>query len=159
MNIRLDDLRGSEIAALLSEHLRDMHATSPRESVHALDLDGLRQPDITFWTVWNTLGNNAGNHGELAGCGALRQIDAAHGEIKSMRTAMPYRRRGVASLLLHHIIDEAKQRGYRQLSLETGSMAYFAAARQLYADFGFCECPPFEGYGPDPNSVFMTLVL
>lgn len=151
MHLRLDDLRGSEIAALLQEHLRDMNATSPRESVHALDLDGLRQPDISFWTVWE--GNS------LAGCGALRELDTTHGEIKSMRTVVAFRRRGVGSQVLQHLIDTAKQRGYRRLSLETGSMDYFAAARAMYRRFGFVECPPFAAYVPDPNSVFMTLSL
>ena len=151
MQIRLDDLRGPEIAALLQEHLRDMHATSPRESVHALDLDALRRPDISFWTLWDS--------GKLAGCGALRQLDAGHGEIKSMRTSNDYRRKGVASQLLQHIIDEAARRGCQRLSLETGSMAYFAPARALYERFGFVYCEPFGDYIPDPNSMFMTLSL
>lgn len=151
MLIRLDDLRGPEIAALLQEHLHDMHATSPPESVHALDLDGLRQPDISFWTLWD-------GH-SLAGCGALRELDATHGEIKSMRTVSAFRRRGVGSQVLQHIIDTAKQRGYRRLSLETGSMEYFAAARAMYLRFGFVECPPFADYVPDPNSIFMTMAL
>ena len=149
--IRLDDLRGPEIAALLAEHLRDMHATSPPESVHALDMDALRQPDISFWTLWD------GNM--LAGCGALRQLDAQHAEIKSMRTSSVYRRRGVGARMLQHLLDTARQRGYRRLSLETGSMEYFAPARALYSRFGFMECAPFADYVPDPNSVFMTLAL
>ncbi len=151
MHIRLDDLRGPEIAALLQEHLRDMHATSPPGSVHALDLDALRQPDISFWTVWD--GSN------LAGCGALRQLDAHHGEIKSMRTSGDYRRQGVASQVLQHIMDEARRRGYHRLSLETGSMSYFVPARAVYERFGFCYCEPFGDYIPDPNSMFMTLAL
>ena len=151
MQIRLDDRRGTEIAALLQEHLRDMHATSPRESVHALDLDALRRPDISFWTLWDS--------GKLAGCGALRQLDAGHGEIKSMRTSNDYRRKGVASQLLQHIIAEAARRGCQRLSLETGSMAYFAPARALYERFGFVYCEPFGDYIPDPNSMFMTLIL
>lgn len=150
-HIRIDDLRGVEIAALLQEHLRDMHATSPPESVHALDIDALRQPDISFWSLWH--------NGDLAGCGALRQIDAWHGEIKSMRTVAAYRRRGVGMRLLQHIISTARFRGYRRLSLETGSMDYFAPARELYRRFGFTECEPFADYVPDPNSVFMTLML
>lgn len=151
MHIRLDDLQGPEIAALLTEHLRDMHATSPRESVHALDLDGLRQPSISFWTAWQD--------GRLAGCGALKQLDATHGEIKSMRTAQGFHRQGVATQLLLHILTEARQRGCKRVSLETGSMAYFAAARALYLKHGFCECAPFSDYKPDPNSTFMTLAL
>lgn len=151
MRIRLDDLRGTEIAALLQEHLRDMHATSPRESVHALDLDALRRPDISFWTLWDS--------SKLAGCGALRQLDAGHGEIKSMRTSNDYRRKGVASQLLQHITDETARRGCHRLSVETGSMACFAPARALYERFGFVYCEPFGDYIPDPNSMFMTLSL
>lgn len=146
--IKVDDLRGSDIAELLNEHLEDMNAVSPPESKHALDLEGLRQPDITFWTVWE---------GEqLAGCGALRELSARHGEIKAMRTAAGFRRRGVAARLLRHIIEEAQRRGYQWLSLETGSMDFFEPARRLYASFGFEPCAPFADYREDPNSVFMT---
>jgi arylformamidase len=148
--IRIDDLRGPEIAALLAEHLRCMEV-SPPESRHALNLDGLRKPEITFWTVWRGK--------ELAGCGALKELDAKHGEVKSMRTAAPYLRQGVASRLLEHLIAEAKRRGYRRLSLETGAMDYFKPAHKLYHRFGFTPCPPFVGYREDPNSVFMTKEL
>jgi putative acetyltransferase len=148
MEIRIDDLRGPEIAALLTEHLECMAQVSPPQSRHALDLERLRQPGITFWTVW------AGE--ELSGCGALKEIDSTHGEVKSMRTAKTHLRRGVASMLLQHIIAEAKRRGYRRLSLETGSMAYFEPARILYRKAGFKECAAFVGYKPDPNSVFFT---
>jgi len=141
-------LRGPEIAALLSEHLRDMNAVSPPESKHALDLEGLRQPDITFWTLYEG--------DKLAGCGALKELSAQHGEIKAMRTAAGFRRRGVAARLLRHIIEEAQRRGHQKLSLETGSMAYFEPARRLYASFGFEPCAPFADYREDPNSVFMT---
>jgi putative acetyltransferase len=123
----------------------------PPESRHALNLDGLRKPDITFWSVWQ-------GH-ELAGCGALKQLDAEHGEVKSMRTAKAHLRQGVAGMLLERIISEAKRRGYRRLSLETGSMPYFEPARRLYRKFGFTICPPFAGYFEDPNSVFMTKEL
>lgn len=151
MQIRVDDLRGPEIAALLAEHLRDMYATSPPESVHALDLDRLRQPGLTFWTVWDQQ--------QLAGCGALKQLDDRHGEIKSMRTSASFRRRGVAALLLQHLLDEAQRRGYTRLSLETGTMDYFAPARRLYEKFGFTICAPFADYVEDPCSVFMTRSL
>jgi putative acetyltransferase len=151
MEIRIDDLRGPEIAALLTEHLECMAQVSPPESRHALDLERLRQPGITFWTVW------AGE--ELSGCGALKEIDWTHGEVKSMRTAKTHVRRGVASMLLQHIIAEAKRRGYRRLSLETGSMAYFEPARILYRKAGFKECAAFVGYKPDPNSVFFTMEI
>lgn len=148
MRIRRDDLAGPEIKALLAEHLRNMHAISPRESVHALPLESLRAPDITFWTVWSGT--------DLLGCGALRELTPTHGEIKSMRTATAHRRKGVARAMVLHILAEAKARQYRQLSLETGSQAEFEPARRLYAGFGFAVCGPFGDYTNDPNSVFMT---
>lgn len=151
MDIRPDDLRGPEVRALLEEHLRNMRAISPPGSVHALDLDGLRRPGITCWTAWDG--------GELLGCGALRELDRAHGEIKSMRTAAAHRRKGVGAAMLRHILAVAQRRGYTRLSLETGSMAEFEPARRLYASFGFVPCGPFADYGPDPNSAFMTLEL
>lgn len=149
--IRLDDLRGPEIAALLQEHLDDMKLHSPPESIHALDLEKLRRPEITFWSLWQD--------GELLGCGAIKQLDATHGEIKSMRTSNRHRRKGVAARMLQHILDEAKQRGYQRLSLETGSPAAFVPARELYARFGFRYCGPFADYVHDPYSVFMTREL
>lgn len=151
MLIRSDDLAGPEIRALLDEHLRDMHDLSPPESVHALDLAALRKPDITFWTAWSA--------GELMGCGALKELDPAHGEVKSMRTAVAQRRKGVGRAMLEHIISEARARSYARLSLETGSMQAFAPARRLYESFGFSCCAPFAGYAEDPNSVFMTRTL
>jgi putative acetyltransferase len=151
MEIRVDDLRGRQIIELLNEHLCSMRTISPPESCHALNLDELRQPDITFWSIWDG--------SQLAGCGALKQLDDEHAEIKSMRTGEAHRRKGVASQLLRHMIDEAKRRGYRRLSLETGSMAYFEPARRLYSSFGFNECPPFATYIEDPNSVFMSKEL
>jgi len=151
MQIRIDPLDGPLIIALLDEHMRDMVRASPPESVHALDLEGLRKPDVTFWSLWD--GSN------LAGCGALKELDPRHGEIKSMRTADAYRRQGVARRMLDHIIVEARRRGYRRLSLETGSMAFFDPARRFYAAAGFEYCAPFGPYVEDPNSVFMTLRL
>lgn len=153
MQIRLDDLRGPEIKALLEEHLAHMRSISPPESVHALDLDALRRPGISFWTAWSADGT------ALLGCGALKQIDPHHGEIKSMRTAAAARRSGVARAMLAHIVAEAGRRGYTRLSLETGSEPPFAPARGLYERFGFVVCVPFEGYALDPNSVFMTRAL
>ena len=151
MDIRIDDLRGPEIAALLEEHLVQMRAQSPPESVHALDLDALRRPEITFWTGWID--------GALAGCGALKELEPAHGEIKSMRTARGFRRQGVGRAILTHMIREGERRQYHRLSLETGSMDAFYPARELYESFGFSYCPPFGDYLPDPNSVFLTKVL
>jgi putative acetyltransferase len=151
MEIRVDDLRGPEIARLLEEHLRNMHEISPPESVHALDLEALRRPEITFWSVYQDA--------QLLGCGALKELDARHGEIKSMRTAAPHLRKGVAASLMRHILEEARRRSYRRLSLETGSMAAFEPARRLYAGFGFQPCGPFADYVDDPNSTFMTREL
>ena len=124
---------------------------SPPESVHALDLAALRKPDITFWSVWQGE--------ELVGCGALKELNRLHGEIKSMRTASPHLRKGIASRLLAHILAEAQRRSYGWLSLETGSMEAFAPARNLYARFGFRQCGPFGTYVEDPNSAFMTREL
>ena len=151
MEIKLDDLTGPEIADLLEEHLRSMEEHSPPESIHALDLAGLRRPEITFWSAWE--------QGELVGCGALKALDGGHGELKSIRTARAHLRKGVARRLLAHVIEEAERRGYRRLSLETGSMAAFEPARRLYANFGFECCGPFAAYVEDPNSVFMTKEL
>jgi putative acetyltransferase len=121
---------------------------SPPESIHALDVAALRQPGITFWTVWES--------GELLGCGAIKELDSQHGEIKSMRTSSSHLRKGVAKKLLNHILEEASRRGYGRVSLETGSMEAFEPARKLYAGFGFTYCEPFADYVEDPNSVFMT---
>jgi putative acetyltransferase len=151
MDIKLDDLSGPEIRALLDEHLQNMRAISPPGSVHALDLTALRESGITFWTVWTGA--------ELLGCGALKELDPVHGEVKSMRTAPAHRRKGVAQALLSHILGVAVSRGYERLSLETGSQTAFEPARRLYEGFGFSYCPPFEGYVEDPNSVFMAKQL
>ena len=151
MRIEVDDLTGPQIHALLEEHLRSMHALSPPESVHALDLSGLRSPDITFWSVWE--GDT------LLGCGALKELDAVHGEVKSMRTPAALRRRGAGRAVLTHIIEEAYRRGYKRLSLETGAFDAFKPAHRLYESFGFTFCGPFGDYTDDPNSVFMTKVL
>lgn len=151
MRIVADNLSGPEIRALLEEHLRSMHALSPPESVHALDLAKLRRPDVSFWTAWDG--------GVLVGCGALKELDRSHGEIKSMRTPEALRRRGAGRAILAHIVDVARSRAYDRLSLETGSAAAFAAAHRLYESFGFRRCGPFGDYVLDPNSVFMTLRL
>lgn len=151
MEIRLDNLRGPEIIRLLDEHLHSMTLHSPPESVHALDLEALRQPDVSFWSVWED--------SELLGCGAIKELDARHGEIKSMRTAAGHLRKGVAATLMQHILRVARQRSYQRLSLETGSAAAFAPARSMYARFGFVPCEPFADYVPDPHSVFMTRTL
>ena len=151
MRIELDDLSGPQIQALLREHLQNMYAVTPAASVHALDLERLRSPQITFWTIWEGE--------ELLGCGALRELDPLHGEIKSMRTPQSKRRKGAGRAILEHIITIARMRGYRRLSLETGATEAFNAAQQLYASAGFVPCGPFGEYREDPHSAFMTLVL
>jgi putative acetyltransferase len=177
MRIQADDLTGPEIIALLQQHLNDMHLTSPPESVHALDLTALRTAEVSFWTLWVSqqalsltklspaksspteffaTESSPTEPTQLAGCGALKQLDAQTAEIKSMRTAEAFRRQGVAARMLEHLITVARERGYLHLYLETGSMAYFAPARAMYQRFGFIECGPFADYVEDPNSVFMV---
>ena len=154
IQINRDDPARADVHQLLSEHLADMFATSPAESVHALDHSALSGPSISFWT--------AREDGNLLGCGALKLLDsvagsASHGEIKSMRTMASARGRGVATLMLRHILDDARTRNLERVLLETGSEDYFAPARRLYVRHGFTECPPFADYVLDPNSVFMEL--
>ena len=151
MKIVVDDLSGPEIAAFLTEHVRQMHEITPIENAYALDLDGLRRPDITFWT--------AVDGSTVVGCAALKQLDPTHAELKSMRTAPARTRTGVASRLLEHVIGAARQRGYRRMSLETGTDDFFLPARRLYEKFGFDYCDPFGGYAPSPHNTFMTRAL
>jgi putative acetyltransferase len=148
MLIGPDDPRAPDVLALLEEHLRDMYATSPACSVHALDAAALTAPGLTFWTLRDD--------GVVLGTAALREIDPTHGEIKSMRTAVAARRRGVAARLLDHVLAEAHARGYERLSLETGTQDFFAPARALYASRGFEPCGPFDGYAEDPHSAFYS---
>ncbi|EGQ8305920.1 GNAT family N-acetyltransferase [Vibrio parahaemolyticus] len=151
MRIEIDNLERQQVLALLEEHLQDMYATSPPESVHALDVSKLKLPSITFWTGWD---------GEqLLGCVAMSQLEDGHAELKSMRTTPSARKQGVASRLLNHVIEQAKHQGIQRLSLETGSMAFFEPAYRLYEKHGFAYCEPFGDYQPDPNSRFMTLAL
>ncbi len=148
LQIYEDDLTGRKISDFLREHLQDMNEITPPESVHALDLEALRAPNITFWTAWED--------SELLGCGALKELDAKTGEIKSMRTVKAHRGKGVASKILERIINEAQKRDYDSLNLETGSFPEFAPARALYERYGFKYRSPFAEYIEDPNSVFMT---
>jgi len=148
---RIDDLTGAPIRALVARHLSGMHEHSPPESVHAFDLDKLRAPDVTFWSAW--VGE------DLAGCGALKQLDAARGEIKSMRVVDAFLGRGIGRAILVHIMDEARRRGMKSLWLETGSAAAFLPALRLYESAGFERCGPFDGYVEDPFSVFMTRAI
>lgn len=151
LQICQDDLTGKKIADFLQEHLEHMHEITPPQSVHALDLEALRSPDITFWSAWEG--------DELLGCGALKELDSRSGEIKSMRTAKAHRGEGIASKILEHIIKEAERRAYQCLNLETGAFPEFAPARSLYLRYGFEYCGPFSEYTEDPNSVFMTKKL
>lgn len=151
LEIRDGGLDHPRVVALLEAHMRLMQSQSPPESVHALDLNGLKTPDIRFWSIWDGE--------ELLAVGALKRLSAEHGEVKSMHTAEAARRRGVASAMLAHIFESARATGLARLSLETGSMDVFAPARELYRRHGFRDCPPFGDYGPDPHSAFMTMDL
>lgn len=151
MQIREDDLSGEAVINLLKEHLEHMQAITPVGSVHALDLSGLRAPEVTFWTLWDK--------DELLGCGALKELGSRVGEIKSMRTASKHQRKGVASTLLEHILAEAESRGFEKVLLETGATEHFAPARALYTKYGFTPCGPFGNYHEDPHSIFMSLTF
>lgn len=151
MHIERDDLSRPEVQELLREHLAHMHTLSPPEGVNALDLDRLRAPEITFWTIWE--------ESLLLGCGALRELSATHGEVKSMRTPEAQRGRGAGRAILTHIVAEGRKRGYRRLSLETGVHPAFTPAHTLYESFGFTYCGPFGDYKAGPYGIFMTLEL
>jgi len=149
MKIKIDDLTDLRTIELISIHLAGMSENSPPESIHALNVAGLKQDDVTFFSAWED--------DEIIGCGALKELTTNHGEVKSMRTVEKHLRKGVSRALLQHIINEAKVRSYTKLSLETGSMEAFLPARRLYESFGFTYCEPFDKYTDDPNSRFMTL--
>lgn len=151
MLIRIDDLTEPPVLALLAEHLAGMHAVTPAEHVHALDVSSLRSPDITFWTAWDGT--------VLLGCGALKELSPTHGEIKSMRTPTALRRRGAGRAILAHMLREARRRGYNRVSLETGTHPAFTPAQALYRSVGFQPCGPFGSYQESPDNTFMTLVL
>ena len=146
-----DDLSGADVQTLVAFHLAEMHKHSPACSVHALPADKLRQPGVTFWSAW--LG------ADLAAIGAMKQLDEGHGELKSMRAAPTFRGKGLGEAMLLHLIGEARARGYRRLSLETGSGAAFGPAIGLYRKHGFVACGPFGDYADDPFSTFMSLAL
>ena len=151
MEIKIDDLTDIRTLGLIELHLAGMAENSPPESRHALNVEGLKQPNITFYSAWED--------DDIMGCGALKELTSEHGEVKSMRTAEKHLRKGVAGAILQHIINEAKKRGYTKLILETGSMDGFKPAHRLYESFGFRYCKPFDHYLEDPNSVFMTIDL
>lgn len=151
LELRRDNLTGPEVIALLTEHLAEMASHTPAESVHALPIDRLLAPGVRFWTLWSD--------GQLVGCGALKQLDPTHAEIKSMRTSTTFRGKGFGSELLVRLLAAARGLGYTQVSLETGTNHPFIPARRMYANHGFVVCPPFADYVVDPWSVFMTLDL
>jgi len=151
MEIRIDDLTDIRTLELINTHLAGLAEHSPVESMHALNVSELKQNDITFYSAWD--------YEEIMGCGALKELTPEHGEVKSTRTVEKHLRKGVARAILQHIINEAKMRGYKKLSLETGSMNAFKPAHRLYESFGFNYCGPFDNYTDDPNSLFMTLNL
>ena len=146
-----DDLTGPAIAALLRLHLDEMHQWSPPESVHAMPIERLRQPDVTFFSAWDG--------DRLAACGAIKHLADDHGELKSMRADPAYRGQGAGKAILLHLLAEAAKRGYRRVSLETGRPEPFLPARRLYESHGFSECPPFAHYTEDPFSLCMTKTL
>lgn len=148
MRICKDPVEDPQVIALLEAHLAAMHASSPPESVFALDLDGLRANDVTFWTMWQAE--------EVVASGALRELSPHHGEIKSMHTLAIHRGKGAGARMLEHILAEAEARNYNRLSLETGSPDVFLPAQRLYQRYGFEFCGAFAPYEPNPFSVFMT---
>jgi putative acetyltransferase len=150
-SIREDDLTGEAIAALLRLHLSEMHQWSPACSVHAMPIERLRAPDVTFYTAWD--GDT------LAACGAIKQLDARHGELKSMRADPAYRGQGAGRAVLDHLLGVARARGYTCVSLETGRPDPFLPARRLYEANGFSECAPFGDYVADDFSICMTREL
>lgn len=151
LHFRRDDLSGCEIRALIDLHLEGMRACSPICSVHAMPVERLREEDVTFWSAWDG--------DRLAGCGALKALGPDHGELKSMRTAPDFLRRGVGERMLLHLIEEARRRSYTRLSLETGTSPPFAPAESLYRKHGFAPCGPFGDYRDDRFSLFMTRAL
>jgi len=158
LHIRLDDLSDPRIATFLEEHLQDMRATSPPESVHALDLSKLRDPSVHFWSAWLPA-NNGVVDDTLVGTGAIKRLDAQHAELKSMRTSAAFRGKGIAKQILLHILGQARALGFQRLSLETGTQPFFAPAHKLYLTHGFEPCGPFGSYTLDPNSRYLTMAL
>ena len=147
IQIKIDDLKDGKVMQLLQEHHREMHLYSPSESIHALDENKMLEPTVSFWSAWD---------GDiLAACGALKHLSNEHGEIKAMRTSPAYLRQGIAEKILICLLEEAKKRGYKNVSLETGSHQAFIPAVNLYKKFGFEQCGPFGSYRLDPHSIFL----
>jgi putative acetyltransferase len=151
MRIEIDDITRPEVLALLEEHLSNMHELSPPEQVFAFDASKLRDPGVAFWTAWN--------EETLLGCAALKELSLTQGEVKSMRTPASRRRQGAGRALLNHILQVSRERGYRELFLETGRHPAFKPAQALYRSVGFRECGPFGSYTENGNSIFMSLQL
>ena len=151
MRIEIDDITRPQVLALLEEHLANMYEITPPEHVFAFDVTKLRAPGVTFWTAWQDE--------TLLGCAALKELSATQGEVKSMRTPAHLRRQGAGRALLNHLLQVARDRGYRELFLETGRQPEFEAAHTLYRSVGFRDCGPFGSYTENGNSVFMTLAL
>ena len=151
ISIVIDDITSPGVIAFLNDHLQHMIKVTPPGCVHALDIEALKKPEITFWSAWE--------ESQLVCCGALKELNAREAELKSMRTAPSHLGKGIASYLLEFILSEAKRRGYHRISLETGSYDAFKPARNLYEKFGFKYCDPFSDYSEDPNSVFMTIAV
>jgi len=141
----------SEVNDLLKKHFVELRSVSPAGSTHVLDIDGLKDSSIKFWSLWE---NN-----ELIGCGALKFLEKNHGEFKSIRVADQFRKKGIGERIINHLIEEAKKLKISKLSIETGAGDFFLPARNLFSKFGFKTCPPFAHYKDDPNSCYYTLNL
>ena len=141
----------SEVNDLLKKHFVELRSVSPAGSTHVLDIDGLKDPSIKFWSLWE---NN-----ELIGCGALKFLEKNHGEFKSIRVADQFRKKGSGERIINHLIEEAKKLNIVKLSIETGAGEFFLPARNLFSKFGFKKCSPFAHYKDDPNSCYYTLYL
>ena len=141
----------SEVNDLLKKHFAELKSVSPTGSTHVLDIDGLKDPSIKFWSLWE---NN-----KLIGCGALKFLEKNHGEFKSIRVANEFRKKGIGERIIEHLIEEAKKLEISKLSIETGAGEFFLPARKLFSKFGFKLCPPFAHYKEDPHSCYYTLNL
>ena len=140
-----------EVDELLRKHFIELRSVSPAGSTHVLDIDGLKNPSIKFWSLWE--------NEKLMGCGALKFLNENHGEFKSIRVADQYRRKGYGKKIISHLIAEAKELKIKKISIETGSGKFFKSARKLFKKSGFKECEPFSHYKIDPNSCYMTLSI
>ena len=141
----------SEVNNLLKKHFIELRSVSPAGSTHVLNIDGLKDPSIKFWSLWED--------SKLIGCGALKFLEKDHGEFKSIRVADEFRKRGIGERIINHLIEEAKKLKISKLSIETGAGDFFLPARNLFSKFGFKTCPPFAHYKDDPNSCYYSLNL